>query len=53
MLSRVLAQMGDLRFAGIGMKPSLLDVYRSLVFAMSITFNAFGVLNCFPKVPAL
>ena len=31
--------------AGMGMKPSMLDIHMVLVLVMSITFAALGVLN--------
>src|SRR6185369_7371921 len=43
---QVFAAMDGLRFPlGMGMNPSLRDVYWELVFTMSITFAAIGVIN--------
>jgi hypothetical protein len=41
---------------GMGMNPSMWDVYRALVFLMTITFLALGIINLLiaasPDVPA-
>jgi hypothetical protein len=43
---RVLAAMASLHFPlGMGMQPSLRDIYLDLVWTMSITMGALGVLN--------
>ena len=43
---KVFTDMGNLHFPlGMGMNPSLRDVYWDLVFTMSITFAALGLLN--------
>jgi len=43
---KVFTDMGNLHFPlGMGMNPSLRDVYMDLVLTMSITFAALGLLN--------
>jgi hypothetical protein len=43
---RVFAEMSSLHFPfGMGMNPSLKDVYWDLVFTMSITFAGLGLIN--------
>src|SRR4051794_38871596 len=43
---KLFADMAALHFPlGMGMSPSLRDVYMDLVFTMSITFAALGLLN--------
>jgi len=43
---KVFNDMGNLHFPlGMGMNPSLRDVYWDLVFTMSITFAALGLVN--------
>jgi hypothetical protein len=43
---KVFAAMSDLHFPlGMGMTPSLQDVYWTLVWTMSITFAALGAIN--------
>ena len=45
-LAQVLALMKDSHIAmGLGMRPSVFDIYRCLVWTMSITFLALGVLT--------
>jgi len=45
-LKVLFTDMGSYHFPlGLGMTPSLLDIYWTLVFTMSITFAALGSLN--------
>jgi hypothetical protein len=45
-LQLILTDMSSHRFPlGLGMTPSMLDIYRTLVFTMSITLAALGSLN--------
>lgn len=53
---KVLDAMSGLHFAfGMGMNPSMLDVYWVLVFTMSITFAALGLMSLVaaasPEIP--
>ena len=42
----ILAAMGNYRLPmGMGMNPSMLDIFHSVVFTMSITFLALGAIN--------
>jgi len=44
--ARVIAEMSGLRLPmGMGMIPSLMDVYWAFAFSMSVTFAALGVIN--------